>query len=66
MPRYVAIARPRGWDDTDHEGVAAQDYMRNSTVWEAERKPEPTGLLDASGTPLYRMPDAKRIGFIRD
>ena len=50
--RYVSIANVGEWDQP------AAD-----TVYEAEQKPEKTGLLDQYGTPLYRMPEKKQIGF---
>lgn len=33
------------------------------TVYEAESQPEDTGLLDANGTPLYRMVVRQSPGF---
>jgi hypothetical protein len=34
-----------------------------ATVFETDAAPQPTGLLDASGTPLYRTIDREPIGF---
>lgn len=34
------------------------------TVYEREYRPEDTGLLDSNGTPLYRVPDKRRIGYL--
>jgi hypothetical protein len=56
MSRYVTRAV---WAyDLDDEV-----HMHEALVTEQERGPVKTGLLDASGQPLYRMPDALPIGF---
>jgi len=34
------------------------------TVYEREEEPEDTGLLDETGTPLYRMPEKRKIGYL--
>lgn len=33
------------------------------TVYEQEAQPEKTGLLNAQGEPLYRVPEKVRMGF---
>ena len=59
MSRYVAIA-PRAWSSATH----MVEDRPICTVWETENEPVNTGLLNADGHPLYRMPEPKRIGFI--
>jgi hypothetical protein len=60
------IAKPRLWWDA---GAALFDDApadsRRVEVYEDERKPEPTGLLDAHGLPLYRVCSKEPIGFIK-
>lgn len=56
MPVYRAIRTSAGpWDDDPN--VLAQQIV------EVERAPVKTGLLDAAGTPIYRMPGERVIGF---
>lgn len=60
--KYVAMTRrPRASGNwVDQPPIAAA-----TTVYEADDdSPQETGLLDVTGTPLYRMPDKKRIGYI--
>lgn len=38
-------------------------HMHEALVTERDHAPVKTGLLDASGCPLYRMPDVLPIGF---
>ncbi len=58
-PRYVALrAPPRAWDG---DGPMAE--RPTMTVHEAVSAPEPIGLLDARGVPLYRLEDRNPIGF---
>jgi len=60
MVRYVAVPAVAEWYE-----ARATDYLAR-TVHEAEaEKPSKTGLLDASGTPLYRVEVMDQIGFIR-
>jgi hypothetical protein len=58
--RYVALSRPPRawllWDDTPVQ-------QPSCTVWEAEREPVDTGLVDPSGIRLYRVEDREPIGF---
>ena len=58
--RYVALARrPRGyWEEIDPPETA-----RTLTVFEAEDGPVETGLYDANGVPLYRVPERVKMGF---
>ena len=61
MSRYVPRAiPPRLWSD-DHDGPTTQ--RPTMTVHEADPAPEPTGLLDAAGVPLYRVRETVRMGF---
>lgn len=41
------------------------DIGQAHTVFETERIPRRTGLLDASGNPLYAVDEMDQIGFIR-
>jgi hypothetical protein len=61
MIRYISLAvRPRVWtSDQDY----AQPDRPSVTVWERDTTPEPTGLLDAAGVPIYRVEDRRSIGF---
>lgn len=60
MTRYVAI-RPRSqWDIWDRP-APVQTTM---TVYETDNEPEKTGLLDANGTPLYRVQDRQKVGYL--
>ena len=56
--RYVALGRrPRGyWEEID---PPAQPL----TVFEVGNEPVETGLYDANGVPLYRVPDRVKMGF---
>lgn len=63
MP-YVAIP-PRAGIDYDADGRWVDD-RGTCTVFEDERQPVSTGLLNSSGVPIYRVPEAIRIGFVRD
>lgn len=59
MTRYVAI-KPKAYSDwMDQPPIAAA-----TTIYEQEDKPEETGLLDANGTPLYRVRDKIKMGFV--
>lgn len=58
--RYVALtARPRAWA-SDQEVMAERP---NCMVHEADKSPEAIGVLDATGTPIYRVRDAIKMGF---
>lgn len=56
--RYVALARrPRGyWEEIDPP-------EQSLTVFEAEDGPVETGLYDANGVPLYRVPERVKMGY---
>lgn len=61
VPRYVTHrdARPRAdWADFG-DSVS----RINTTVFEQDDEPQPTGLLNANGDELYRVQDRPRMGF---
>jgi hypothetical protein len=61
--RYVALRRapgPRAWINDYNETLPAQPTV---TVIEGDPAPAETGLLDAHGTPLYRVAEREPIGF---
>jgi hypothetical protein len=57
MPRYVTRA---SWL-ADEDGVPTQPVA--DTVYAADNEPVFTGLLNAAGAKLYRMPEPKPVGF---
>lgn len=58
--RYVAMARPpRAWVSA-HE---VPEDRPSCTVWEADREPLDTGLLDELGVRIFRVDDKPPIGF---
>lgn len=59
MAKYVAIAHPAAWSDSC---LSWQDRP-TCVVHEDDPAPKPTGLVDASGTPLYRLSERIPIGF---
>ena len=60
MTRYVAMkAVPRAY----WEAIDLPEQPRTMTAIEELAEPQHTGLFDAHGTPIYRLPDAKRIGY---
>jgi hypothetical protein len=59
--RYVAISRPRPRAEYYDEGPV----IAGQTVIVEDEAPVETGLLDASGTKLYRVADKIRPGFIK-
>lgn len=62
MIRYVAISPRRRaracWDDDAPQMIA-------QVVHETLDDPVNTGLVDADGTPLYRISEKRPIGFMR-
>lgn len=59
--KYVAIRnRPKASDDWSDQPPVVQA----TTVYEPDDRPEETGLLDATGTPLYRVRDKIKMGFL--
>lgn len=62
MTRYIAIPNaPRAWA-TDHVN-AWGTTPPSCTVHEADPTPQPIGLLDADGTPIYRVQEQVAFGF---
>ena len=58
MSRYRPIATT--WDSD----ISAMIHMRDSVeVHQTDNGPQPTGILDANGTPLYRITPTVRFGF---
>ena len=59
--KYVAMTRPPR-SDIYYEGEGGT-FIPQMIVYEAHDDPKETGLLDASGTKLYRVPQKEKIGF---
>lgn len=51
---------PRGWQS---DGDAYFQERPTITAWEADPAPQPTGLLDMHGVPIYRQSERVPIGF---
>lgn len=61
MTRYIAIKhRPKSWDGWEDQPPIVQA----TTIYEADDKPEETGLVDANGTPLYRVKERAKLGYV--
>jgi hypothetical protein len=60
MTRYVT--KSARWSYALDDDVLLPETM---TVIEEDAGPKYTGLLDASGNPIYRVPDDKVFGFGR-
>ena len=58
--KYIAMNRPKANDWYYDEPVVKAD-----TVYEREDQPEATGLVDYSGTPIYRVNERAPMGFCR-
>lgn len=58
--RYVAIP-PRAWSSESH----TPEDRPTCQVFEREDAPIKTGLLNAEGVPLFRMPVRGPLGFCR-
>jgi hypothetical protein len=62
MTRYIAIADPKA----RYDGYDVLSKTGNSTADVAvveDHIPTRTGLLDAHGVPLYRLPESIPLGF---
>lgn len=59
MIRYVAIPKA-DWDEPPH---ISEVSSREVVV--ADDTPKPTGLFDASGTPLYSVREKLPFGFVK-
>jgi hypothetical protein len=57
--RYVTMWSPVGEWTSEPNGIATMD------VFEAERAPQPTGLLDRFGRPLMAIEDRPPMGFLK-
>ena len=59
--RYVAIHKPVRASDSweDQPPIAAA-----TTVYESEEGPIDTGLIDVTGTKLYRVKDRVKMGYL--
>lgn len=55
MPRYVPF---RAYDEGDYS-----TERQSFTVHDEDAAPVATGLYDANGVPLYRLPDRVPLGF---
>lgn len=60
MNRYVALAQPHPWINDAWTHTAGPTTI---VVHEYEPAAKPTGLLNASGLPLYRVRDRVACGF---
>ena len=61
MKKYRAISGT--WDYELGDMIHMPETLE---VHESDKTPQPTGLLDANGTPLYRIPPTVRFGFQKD
>ncbi len=59
MPRYLPIRAEHEWN---WQGAPVSNPS-SLTVYEPEADAVPTGLVDASGTPIYRVQDRVKLGF---
>jgi hypothetical protein len=60
MMRYIAMrTAPKSGDWEDQPPIAAA-----TTIYEPDDAPINTGLLDVNGTPLYRLNDKMKMGFV--
>jgi len=58
--RYVSIARPpKASDDWQDQPPVVQA----TTVYESD-EPQATGVLDSNGTPIYRLPERSKMGYL--
>lgn len=60
MTRYVALTPPKGSEDWETQPPIAAA----NTVYEPDDAPIETGLLDATGTKLYRIRDRLKMGYL--
>ena len=60
--RYVALARVPRRVRSDYEDDFGGPH-RTLTVFEVENDPVETGLYDANGVPLYRVPERVKMGY---
>lgn len=61
LTRYIARRTPpRAWTDDSPWTTSQRPTL---TVYEVDDAPTDTGLLDAHGTPLYRVRERATMGF---
>lgn len=60
MTRYIAIAKPLCTDWDDH-----QERLVGQSVIVEDDQPVDTGLVDVTGTRIYRASDRIPVGFRR-
>ena len=63
MPSSSAVYRAipaRAFVSATH----SPEPLPSCTVWETEKAPVDTGLVDVHGVTLYRMPDVQPLGFV--
>lgn len=59
--RYVPLAKaPASWRSEDYEVWVERPSV---TVWQEEKAPVYTGLLDSAGTRLFRVEEPEPLGF---
>lgn len=72
-PRTAAAgSSSRRWRSRHYRDSAADDWNETAgadidhsiTVYESDAEPVRTGLVDACGTPIYRFPERRPIGFV--
>lgn len=65
MARYVMLSRRRSFPVRSDFDDCGDEQLLGQTVIEREgwRDPQPTGLLDASGDEIHRLPEP--MGFCR-
>lgn len=61
MKRYVI--KPKDWEGEWYNEPGPQPLT--ITVWEKERGPQKTGLLDKQGNELFSVNDGEPVGFVR-
>ncbi len=59
--RYIALKQPPKATWQEDRPVTVDSSM---TIYEADDTPLDTGLLNADGTRLYKVPDQKKIGYL--
>lgn len=60
LGKYVAILRPIKADDIDNYRLPTGGSMQ---VFTEDAQPVDTGIVEAAGIKIYRVPDKNPIGF---
>lgn len=60
----MSIYVTRAHSKAAHDGWGYYDSRDSVVVTESDRAPINTGLLNADGTPLYRLTVCEQIGFV--